>query len=102
MFIPLISLSTRRQPVHRLPPHLSVYRTNDFTRLYAKIVSATPMNTTPHATMSPLTLVMVVVVPASTGNTCAIASCAISASPSTATLIFFHIFPHPLSLHAPE
>jgi hypothetical protein len=50
--------------VHRLPPHLSNYRTNDFTRLYAKIVSATPMNTTPHATMSPFTLVIVVVVDA--------------------------------------
>src|SRR5437879_2628824 len=92
----------RRQSVHRLPPHHPNYRTNDFTRLYTKIVSATPMTTTPHATMSPLTLVIVVVVAASTGNTCAMASCAISASPSTATLTFFHIVPHPLSLNSPK
>jgi hypothetical protein len=37
-------------------------------RLYAKIVSATLMNTTPHATISDFTLLIVVVLAVSTGN----------------------------------
>src|SRR6185436_12662881 len=93
------SSQKRRQPVHRPPPHRPDYRTNDLTRLYAKIVSATPMNTTPHATMSPFTLVIVVEVAASTGNTCAMASPAISSSPTTNSPIFLNICTHPLSLH---
>ena len=59
--------------------------------MYAKIVNATPMNTTPHATMSPFTLVIVVVVAASTGNTCAMASPAMSSNPNTNSPIVLNI-----------
>src|SRR5262245_50602957 len=66
-------------------------------RLYAKIVSATPMNTTPQATMSALTLLITVVVAVSTGKTCAIASDAMTPTASGSNANFFIIVPHLLS-----
>src|SRR5262249_35597234 len=66
-------------------------------RLYAKIVSATPMNTTPQATMSDFTLLITVVVAVSTGNTCAMASEAMTATASGNSANFFNIVRHPLS-----
>src|SRR5262249_58342173 len=57
----------------------------------------TPMNTTPQATMSDFTLLITVVVAVSTGNTCAMASDAMSATPSGNSANFFNIVRHPLS-----
>src|ERR1051325_510923 len=69
-------------------------------RLYAKIVSATLMNTTPHATISEFTLVIVVVLAVSTGNTCAMADEAmrpIAATASARDFAVLNIRIHPLS-----
>src|SRR5262245_55136042 len=55
------------------------------------------MNTTPQATMSDFTLLITVVVAVSTGNTCAMASEAMTATASGNSANFFNIVRHPLS-----